>query len=162
MEKLGWRGLRRRVDAGWRHLSPDPGDRDATKRSIGQDVESRGAEIQGGLSAPCATIGDCYCDALASIASCYLPVADRVIIRVAIAAGVAIEEEFRDGTNVVSVNIGDTACTKTGSIECTITLLGTGEVVFSRGGSCSSRSGGLDSGGGNVYRGGVSGRGNIS
>jgi len=53
---------------------------------------------------------------------------DRVVVGVnSCISRVAIEEDFRNGTDVVCVGVGDTTCAQAGFIECTVSGIGSSE-----------------------------------
>jgi len=105
------------------HLANDnPCDAtNAARRWVGELVEGRGREVEVAVLASPTPVGQLDVDGVALVRNPGSLAADRVLVRVPVTATEGIEEFVRDGSDHIAVVVGDTASTKTGGVEGSLT-----------------------------------------
>lgn len=98
--------------------------RDAPNSEVGNLIEGRRGKVKISKRTTLATISDGHSHALPLIGYLNFPVADRVFVGIyAIIARECVKQQVRYCSNIITVVIGDTACSKSGCIEGTLSVL---------------------------------------
>lgn len=88
---------------------------------VGQLLECRGREVQCVTDTSSAGVGDADSDAVAFVACVHLLVADGVLVRVAVGAGIGLEGPDRECSNVVAVLVDSSAGVQASAVERSVT-----------------------------------------
>lgn len=88
---------------------------------VGQLLECRGREVQCVTDASSAGVSDADSDAVAFVACVGLLVADGVLVRVSVGAGVSLEGTYSESSNVVAVAVVSSAGVQASAVEGSVT-----------------------------------------